>query len=182
MSSSQKVQASYGALLSDDGLITINPRCAIDGGILFGGSNPGQRQFEAWLEKHPERCVDDSLVNFKSITDAVQAFVESQFSDWTTSPIRPEEFHSEAWSGIIGLSADSVPFIGQLPGHMGQWVCVGHHGHGMARIFTAAPGLVKLMNGESWASTQLPEVFEITRSRLERIRQRTAMGTVVARL
>lgn len=39
----------------------------------------------------------------------------------------------------------------------------------MARIFTAAAGLVKLMGGSSWADTQLPEVFQITAERAERL-------------
>lgn len=38
---------------------------------------------------------------------------------------------------------------------------------GMARIFTAAPGLVKLMSGEEWSVTGLPEVYRITPERLE---------------
>jgi hypothetical protein len=42
----------------------------------------------------------------------------------------------------------------------------------MARIFTAAPGLVKLMGGSSWADTQLPEVYQITPSRIEKVKKR----------
>jgi hypothetical protein len=40
----------------------------------------------------------------------------------------------------------------------------------MVRIFTAAPGLVKLMNGEDWDATGLPEVYKMTRERLEKLR------------
>jgi hypothetical protein len=40
----------------------------------------------------------------------------------------------------------------------------------MARIFTAAPGLVKLMNGESWAAVGLPDVYEITEDRLQNLK------------
>jgi hypothetical protein len=39
----------------------------------------------------------------------------------------------------------------------------------MARIFTAAPGLVKLMDGEDWSVTGLPEVYQITAERLEKL-------------
>ena len=39
----------------------------------------------------------------------------------------------------------------------------------MARIFTAAPGLVKLMNGEDWGATGLPEVYQMTAERLEKL-------------
>jgi hypothetical protein len=41
----------------------------------------------------------------------------------------------------------------------------------MARIFTAALGLVKLMNGEEWSETGLPEVYQMTPERLERLRK-----------
>ena len=41
----------------------------------------------------------------------------------------------------------------------------------MARIFTAAPGLVKLMNGASWAAVGLPDVYQITPTRMERLRE-----------
>jgi hypothetical protein len=41
----------------------------------------------------------------------------------------------------------------------------------MARIFTAAPGLVKLMNGEPWSATELPNVYQITPERLGKLRK-----------
>lgn len=43
---------------------------------------------------------------------------------------------------------------------------------GMARIFTAASGLVKLMGGGSWADTNLPEVFQMTVVRTEALKER----------
>lgn len=42
---------------------------------------------------------------------------------------------------------------------------------GMARIFTAAPGLVKLMNGEQWQDIGLPDVFQVTPRRLEKLKK-----------
>ncbi|KAL2825000.1 FAD dependent oxidoreductase [Aspergillus cavernicola] len=160
---SASLENSYGVLLPDGGLFSINPRSTAEGSVLFGGSNPGQREFEQWLQEHPERCIDDGMLGFESVTKAVQTFAESQIVGWNA------KFIDHSWSGIIALSADGVPFVGQLPGLSGQWVCAGHHGHGMARIFTAAPGLVKLMSGSSWAETKLPEVFQLTRSRISRL-------------
>ncbi|KAL6399730.1 FAD dependent oxidoreductase [Ilyonectria robusta] len=52
-------------------------------------------------------------------------------------------------------------------------MCLFQRHSGMARIFTAAPGLVKLMGGTSWADTQLPEVYQITPSRIRQLKQRT---------
>ncbi|KAF2489229.1 DAO-domain-containing protein [Lophium mytilinum] len=181
-SAQRGLQNSYGVLLSNEALFSINPRCTADGVVLFGGSNPGQKQFEEWIERHPDRCVDDSLVDFGCITDAVQTFAESQLVGWRDASTDPEVLYGKSWSGIIGMSADGVPFVGQLPGLPGQWICAGHQGHGMARIFTAAPGLVKLMNGGSWASTQLPDVYEITASRMKGLRQRLAKDMAVPRL
>lgn len=40
----------------------------------------------------------------------------------------------------------------------------------MARIFTAAPGMVRLMNGESWSATKLPEVYQMTPERLSKLK------------
>lgn len=45
----------------------------------------------------------------------------------------------------------------------------------MARIFTAAPGLVELMNGAEWKDTGLPDVYQVTPGRLERLRE--ALGS-----
>ncbi|KAI1337604.1 FAD dependent oxidoreductase [Xylariaceae sp. FL0016] len=81
-----------------------------------------------------------------------------------------------AWTGIIGMTADSCPFIGQVPGAEGQWVCAGFNGHGMARIFTCAPGLVHLIRGGDWSGTGLPECFEMTENRLEKLRKLGSNG------
>ncbi|KAJ9148274.1 FAD dependent oxidoreductase-domain-containing protein [Pleurostoma richardsiae] len=165
---------SYGVLFSEGGLISINPRITMQGSVLFGGSNPGQPEFEKWLHDHPERCIDDGLTDFKSVSKAVQDFAESQFTGWPPAKT-PTEFHKHSWSGIIALSMDGVPFVGELPGLPGQWICAGHNGQcdsGMARIFTAAPGLVRLMGGRPWADTNLPDVYQITPSRIAQLQKR----------
>ncbi|KAH7084666.1 FAD dependent oxidoreductase-domain-containing protein [Paraphoma chrysanthemicola] len=172
-SGSQAIQNSYGVLLPEGDLLTINPRCSADGNIMFGGSNPGQKKLDKWAAQGRDRCVDDSLANLELVTKEVRAFVEREFDGWKDAEFGPGEGFQYSWSGIIGLSADGVPFIGELPGKPGQWVCAGHHGHGMARIFTAAPGLVKVMNGEPWSATGLPDVFQLSPERLARLRNET---------
>ncbi|KAL3466249.1 FAD dependent oxidoreductase [Aspergillus heterothallicus] len=170
------LQNSYGILLPEGGLFSINPRSNQEGSILFGGSNPGQRAFEDWIQKHPERRIDDGLEGFKPVTEAVKTFAETEIIGWRA------KFDHHSWSGIIAISADGVPFVGELPGLPGQWVCAGHQGHGMARIFTAAPGLVKLMNGGSWADTRLPDVYHITDSRVKHLKRLIEQGKVRSRL
>ncbi|KAJ6071620.1 hypothetical protein N7499_009634 [Penicillium canescens] len=178
-------KGSYGVLLPQNDLITINPRLKGDGAVLFGGSNPGQDEFMQWLKENPHRYTDDGLTGFDSVTKAIHKFAVGELKGWSTDDMKQEEAYQHAWSGILGLSEDGVPFVGQLPGLPGQWVCAGHHGHfssantvacelisGMARIFTIAPGLVKLMDGGSWADTQLPDVFQMTVARTERLKKR----------
>jgi hypothetical protein len=50
----------------------------------------------------------------------------------------------------------------------------------MARIFTAAPGLVKLMSGESWDETGLPEVYQVTAERMGKLRNADGSAPNVA--
>ncbi|PVH74127.1 DAO-domain-containing protein [Cadophora sp. DSE1049] len=165
------LQNSYGVLLDGGAMFSVNPRCTADGMVLFGGSNPGQKKLNEWLEKHSERWVDDDLSGEEFVTPAVKRFAEEEYVGWNTTDGNKAAVYDHSWSGIIALTTDSVPLIGELPGLPGQWICAGHNGHGMARIFTAAPALVKLMNGKQWEDTHLPEVFEISPTRIARLRE-----------
>ncbi|KAF2108120.1 FAD dependent oxidoreductase [Lophiotrema nucula] len=169
-SGSKALRNSYGVLLPNGALFSINPRCTADGAVMFGGSNTGQKALDEWVEKHPEHGTNDGFASLESVTKHVRAFVEEEFEGWKDTELGPGEGFEYSWSGIIGLSADGVPFIGEIPGKPGQWICAGHHGHGMARTFTAAPGLVKLMNGEPWSAIGLPDVYQLTAERLKRLK------------
>lgn len=50
---------------------------------------------------------------------------------------------------------------------------------GMARIFTAAPALVKLMSGESWDAIGLPNVYQISARRLENLKSTSVARTAI---
>lgn len=43
---------------------------------------------------------------------------------------------------------------------------------GMARIFTCAPGVAKLVCGKDWSETGLPECFRISKQRLGQLRDK----------
>ena len=127
-SGSKAISNSYGVLLPDGALFSINPRSSSDGNIMFGGSNPGQKELDAWVEKNPENCINDGLANLEGVTKYVRKFAESEFEGWKDAITGPGEGFEYSWSGIIGLSADGVPFVGELPGKPGQYICAGHHG------------------------------------------------------
>lgn len=128
LSGSKAIRNSYGVLLPDGALFSINPRSSSDGNIMFGGSNPGQKELDAWVEQNPENCTNDGIANLESVTKHVKNFAEAEFEGWNTTPTGPGEGFEYSWSGIIGLSADGVPFVGEIPGKPGQYICAGHHG------------------------------------------------------
>jgi glycine/D-amino acid oxidase-like deaminating enzyme len=111
-SGSKALRNSYGVLLPDGALFSINPRCTSDGNVLFGGSNPGQHQLDQLVEDEPQRCVDDSLTNLPAVTRAVKEFAESDFAGWIDAVPGPGQLYDYSWSGIIGrVSFVSSPEI-----------------------------------------------------------------------
>lgn len=118
---------------------------------------------------------DDSSYNAEIVEDALRQW-EKMFPKADTR-MTVGKVHGEgldhAWTGIIGMTRDAVPFVGQVEGLEGQYVCAGFGGHGMVRIFTCAPGVAKLVLGEEWNATGLPECFKLTDERLSRM---TSMG------
>lgn len=111
--------------------------------------------------------------NDTTTCDEVQADALAHFAQCfpacNEARVRRGEGLQHTWTGILGMTTDSVPFVGPLDGLPGQYVCAGFNGHGMARIFNCAPGLVKLIQGEPWAATGLPECFAVTQARLDKL-------------
>ncbi|KAI7148449.1 FAD dependent oxidoreductase [Hortaea werneckii] len=139
-----------------------------DGTVVFGIS----RENPDFSEKTKAEVVsfDDTKYNDEIAFISSKEF-EKIFADadrTTGKPARHGEGADHFWSGIIAMTPDSVPLVGAVPGKEGQWICAGFNGHGMARIFTCAPGLVKLIHGKDWRDTGLPECFEISHNRLKR--------------
>lgn len=139
-----------------------------DGIIVLGASrkspNVSKEAFDSMF------TTQDTKFNKEVVADAVGNF-EKCFPLCQQPQLRHGEGLQHSWTGIIGMTTDSVPFVGKLEGLPGQFVCAGFNGHGMARIFTCAPGLVKIMKGDSWESTGLPECFNATEERLTRLGQ-----------
>lgn len=111
---------------------------------------------------------DDSRYSEEIAEDALRSF-DRLFPDFLSEPARHGEGLQDAWTGIIAMTTDSVPFVGDLGD--GQYICAGFNGHGMARIFSCAPGVAKLVLGSNWSETGLPECFEFNQERLVRLSQ-----------
>ena len=136
-----------------------------DGTVIFGVS----RGNPEWSEETTSSIVtfDETIYNEEVAATSAKAFT-ALFSENGSKTRRHGEGTDHYWSGIIAMTPDSVPMVGKIDGADGQWICAGFNGHGMARIWTCAPGLVNLINGESWSSTGLPECFEFSDERIQK--------------
>lgn len=137
-----------------------------DGIIVLGASrkspNLSAEAFQSMF------TTDDTKFNEEVIVDSVGNFAKC-FPSCDSSKLRHGEGLQHTWTGILGMTTDSVPFVGKLESLPGQYVCAGFNGHGMARIFTSAPGVVKIIQGEAWEATGLPECFNVTEERLSKL-------------
>ncbi|KAK2776022.1 hypothetical protein FQN53_002916 [Emmonsiellopsis sp. PD_33] len=111
---------------------------------------------------------DDSGFSGEQAADAVGS-LQRVFPQLGLEGKRHGEGLDHVWTGIVAMTGDSVPFVGEIGGLPGQFVCAGFGAHGMARIFTCAPGVVKLILGKEWRETGLPECFQITKERMAKL-------------
>ncbi|KAJ5760324.1 hypothetical protein N7520_007480 [Penicillium odoratum] len=111
---------------------------------------------------------DDGHYNQEIAHDALHSF-QRIFPDSVSQYAKHGEGLDHSWTGIIAMTPDSVPFVGAIESLPGQYICAGFNGHGMARIFTSAPGVAKLVLGHEWSTTGLPECFQYSRERLSRL-------------
>ncbi|KAL0061558.1 hypothetical protein AAF712_011584 [Marasmius tenuissimus] len=122
----------------------------------------GGKDDRVWNKEIQDDALDKFWITFR---DRLRGKGEEEEEE----PLGVGEGHQYGWTGVIGITRDSVPFVGRVPGKEGQWVIAGFNGHGMARIFGCAPGLVKMILGGKWEDTGMPECFGITEERLAKL-------------
>lgn len=72
---------------------------------------------------------NDTTFNEEVVADAVEHFARC-FPVCEKNKLRHGEGLQHSWTGIIGMTTDSVPFVGKLDSLPGQYVCAGFNGHG----------------------------------------------------
>jgi glycine/D-amino acid oxidase-like deaminating enzyme len=72
---------------------------------------------------------DDSRYNEEIVQDALRSFGE-MFPDYASEAAMHGEGLDHAWTGIIAMTTDSVPFVGAMESLPGQYICAGFNGHG----------------------------------------------------
>ncbi|KAL1700072.1 FAD dependent oxidoreductase-domain-containing protein [Schizophyllum commune] len=106
----------------------------------------------------------DDSVKIPDLTEYLREVMKKTMTGWGEEALN--EGLLVDWTGIMGYTPEAVPYVGAVHGKPGAFISAGHSGHGMARAFTCSRGIAKLLNGESWESTKLPECFQPTPERL----------------
>jgi len=74
------------------------------------------------------------------------------------------------WSGIMGYSRDGRPWVGEVPGKQGVWVCAGFTGHGMPNGTLCGRAAAKMIMGFERGDIDLPGEFDVSEGRMRRAR------------
>lgn len=75
---------------------------------------------------------DDTHFSDEIMTDAMRNF-GSVFPEYGCETAQHGEGLDHAWTGIIAMTTDSVPFVGPIDSLPGQYICAGFNGHGRQR-------------------------------------------------
>ncbi|TDZ36181.1 putative oxidoreductase OrdL [Colletotrichum spinosum] len=71
------------------------------------------------------------------------------------------------WTGIMGFSPDGFPFVGQVPGEKGLWICAAFQGHGMVMCWMCAKALSAMLDDDDEKlGDWFPEAFRVTSDRM----------------
>jgi glycine/D-amino acid oxidase-like deaminating enzyme len=112
-----------------------NPKAHL---MFGGGKNEGK------LPVFGADAADDSIVDEDSV-----AYLKRSLLDMLKLPGKTEglaELYADyAWSGIMGFSRDTAPWVGQIPNSKSLWICAGYTGHGMPNAMLCAKGVVDML-------------------------------------
>ena len=109
---------------------------------------------------------DDTILD-PVIIDFLRESAAGYFgSNWGND--NPEGRIRNAWTGIMGYSADGFPLIGQIPNVDGLYLAAAFQGLGMVLCFSSAKALVRIMNDEdeTQLSNWFPTAFRMTEDRM----------------
>lgn len=128
-----------------------------DGSIIVGGARRDYyHQLDSWFD------VDDDSQLMESAKNYFDGYMQRHFHGWEDSGAVTES----VWTGIMGYTYDGFPFVGEVPGKDGQFMCAGFNGHGMPQVFLSAKAVAEMVvEGKSAESVDLPLVYRSTRER-----------------
>ena len=166
------------SFIYDDGyeyMITRPRNAKFAGDVMIGGG----------LTKAPDAGINEfGTTDDTSIDPVVLEYLKDSAavrfgSHWGADD--PDGRLRNAWTGIMGCSADGFPMIGEIPATSGLYVCASFQGLGMVLCFESARALVNIIqrNDEGNANEWFPRSFRITIERIK-VKFRGRLFTKVA--
>lgn len=116
--------------------------------------------------------VNDSQLNAE-VSEYLKGTLSGYFGSANLSGDTVEQDESngyefvQEWTGIMGATADGLPFVGEVPGKRGIWISAGFNGHGMVLCLKSAEALVKMITQGGEGLGWFPKSFLITDGRVE---------------
>ena len=101
---------------------------------------------------------DDTVID-RTIQDYLRESCVNYFSPANWGEDNPKGRVKKEWSGVMGASADGLPYVGEVPDMPGLWISVSFNGHGMVWCMKAAEALVERMVGDEEAQRKLDGWF-----------------------
>ncbi|KAH7020807.1 FAD dependent oxidoreductase [Microdochium trichocladiopsis] len=151
------LRTSYMIRWSDTNYEYLIPR--LDGSIVVGGA---RSEFFHDLPSWYNNANDDALI--ESARHYFDGFMQRVFHGWEDSGAKVDRI----WTGIMGYTSDSLPFVGKIPGRKNQYILAGFNGHGMPQVFLAAKGIAAMVVDKAgFGDVDIPAIFEITQARLD---------------
>ncbi|GME71392.1 unnamed protein product [Ambrosiozyma monospora] len=96
-----------------------------DGSVIVGGAEEVfGHDVEAWIDNY-----DDTTLFNHPVQSYYERFMSRIFRSWESTKTAVDYL----WTGVMGYTFDSLPFVGEVPGESNKFVSAGFHGHGMPR-------------------------------------------------
>lgn len=118
-----------------------------DGTLVLGVSRTNPTLSEKTLASR--FSTDDSDYNQEISDDALRSF-EDLFPDYSSNSLAHGEGLDHAWTGIIAMTTDSVPFVGAIESLPGQYICAGFNGHGRQDILVSCKCTLLIELSQVW--------------------------------
>lgn len=116
------------------------PSFASDAGTIIIGGGLGKLAHDGVAEfgNTNDEGLNSELSRY--LTDCTQRYYGQNWGeDHQDGRVRKE------WSGIMGTSADGLPYVGRVEGMNGVWICASFNGHGMVMCLKCAEAVVDMI-------------------------------------
>ncbi|OCL05976.1 FAD dependent oxidoreductase-like protein [Glonium stellatum] len=143
------------------------PRLLPDGSgdqhIVIGGGLG--RQKDAGVSEYgtcDDSTMDQEMLNY--LKEAARGYFGLE--NWGETGGGEERIKQE-WTGIMGMTRDELPLVGEVPGMKRLWISAGFNGHGMVLCLKSAEFLSHLIVGGFYGEIEwFPESFLVTEGRI----------------